>query len=79
MVSTLFLAAVSSISMAQKTFDVNVTNKSKNDRKATPVVLQLKQYGVDVKSAVVTKKTEPKCPANLMISTTTAYTTNCVS
>ncbi len=62
MVSTLFLAAVSSISMAQKTFDVNVTNKSKNDRKATPVVLQLKQYGVDVKSAVVTKDgTEVPC------------------
>lgn len=62
MVSTLFLAAVSSISMAQKTFDVNVTNKSKNNRKATPVVLQLKQYGVDVKSAVVTKDgTEVPC------------------
>ena len=32
-----------------------MTNKSKTERKATPVVLQLKRYGTDVKSAIVTK------------------------
>lgn len=55
LVQTLFFAAICSTVMAQKTFDVNVTNKSKTERKATPVVLQLKRYGTDVKSAIVTK------------------------
>lgn len=55
LVQTLFFAAICSVAMAQKTFDVNVTNKSKTERKATPVVLQLKRYGTDVKSAIVTK------------------------
>ncbi len=49
------MAAMTSVSMAQKTFDVNVTNKSKNARKAVPVVLNLSKHGIDVKSAVVTK------------------------
>ena len=49
------MAAMTSVSMAQKTFDVNVTNKSKNARKAVPVVLSLSKHGIDVKSAVVTK------------------------
>ncbi len=55
LVQTVFFAAICSVAMAQKTFDVNVTNKSKTERKATPVVLQLKRYGTDVKSAIVTK------------------------
>ena len=55
LVQTLFFAAICSTVMAQKTFDVNVTNKSKTERKATPVVLQLKRYGTDIKSAIVTK------------------------
>lgn len=55
LVQTLFFAAICSVAMAQKTFDVNVTNKSKTGRKATPVVLQLKRYGTGVKSAIVTK------------------------
>ncbi len=49
------MAAMTSVSMAQKTFDVNVTNKSKNARKAVPVVLSLSKHGMDVKSVVVTK------------------------
>lgn len=57
-IPTMILATACSIAMAQKTFDVNVTNKSKSERKATPVVLQLKEYGVDVKSALVTKDGE---------------------
>ena len=62
LVQTLFLAAICSVAMAQKTFDVNVTNKSKTERKATPVVLQLKRYGTDIKSAIVTKDgTEVPC------------------
>ena len=55
LVQTLFFAAICSVAMAQKTFDVNVTNKSKTGRKATPVVLQLKRYGTGVKSAIVTR------------------------
>jgi len=48
------LSTMLSAAMAQKTFDVSLTNKSKIDRKAVPVVLKLKQYGMDVKSALVT-------------------------
>lgn len=50
---TALLTVMASTTMAQKTFDVNVINKSKTDRKAVPVVLDLKKYGMDVKSALV--------------------------
>lgn len=53
-VSLFLLTAAFSPAVAQKTFDVSVTNKSKTGRNAVPVVLQLQQYGTDVKSAVVT-------------------------
>lgn len=39
---------------AQKTFDINVANNSKTERKNAPVVLQLAEYG-NVKSALVTQ------------------------
>ncbi len=42
-----------SAAMAQKTFEINVENKTKMERKAVPVVINLKEYGC-VKSAVVT-------------------------
>lgn len=48
------LAALCTVAMAQKSFDVSVTNKSKSGRKAVPVVIQLDKYEMDVKSAVVT-------------------------
>lgn len=48
------IAALCGSVMAQKTVEVSVNNKSKDDRKAVPVVLQLKQYGIDVRSALVT-------------------------
>lgn len=48
------LVAACSAAMAQKTLDVNVTNKSKTDRKAVPVVVRLKQQDAGkVKSALV--------------------------
>lgn len=49
----LLAAACSMVTMAQKTFDVSVTNKSKTERKAVPVVLRLDKYGMDTKSATV--------------------------
>lgn len=53
-ISLALLAAVGQTAVAQKTFSVNVTNKAKTERKAVPVVLQLKKYGAaDVKCAVV--------------------------
>lgn len=48
------LAASLAPAMAQKTITLSVTNPSKTARKATPVVLQLKQYATEVRSAVVT-------------------------
>lgn len=39
---TALLTVMMSATMAQKTFDVNVINKSKTDRKAVPVVLTSK-------------------------------------
>lgn len=54
-VSMVIIAAACATATAQKTIDVNVTNNSKTARKAAPVVLQLGKYGMDVKSAIVTK------------------------
>ena len=34
---------------AQKTLSVSVTNPTKTERKSTPVVLKLKDYGFEVK------------------------------
>ncbi len=38
---------------AQKTFNMKVENTSDNDKKNSPIVLKLADYGVDVKSALV--------------------------
>ncbi len=51
--SLALLAVGCSTAMAQKTFEINVENKTKMERKAVPVVIDLKEYGC-VKSAVVT-------------------------
>lgn len=53
LISLAFIAAVCTTAMAQKTFNVSVINKSKTDRKAAPIVLQLSKYDTDVKSAIV--------------------------
>lgn len=59
------LIAIGSAAVAQKkTFDVNVINQSKTERKAVPVVLQLNKYGIDVKSALV-KKDGVEIPSQL--------------
>lgn len=52
---TAAMAVMSSVAMAQKTFDVNVTNKSKNARKAVPVVLNLGKHDISAVSAIVTR------------------------
>lgn len=52
-VTMAFLAATLSMAAAQKTISVSVENSSKTDRKAAPVVIQLAQCGIDVKSALV--------------------------
>lgn len=44
---------VAGMSFAQDTFDISVTNNSKSERNNAPVVLQLDQYGKNVKSALV--------------------------
>lgn len=49
----LLLAAVTQAGKAQKTLEVSVTNPSKTERTAQPVVLSLAAYGMDVKSAIV--------------------------
>ena len=49
----LLLAAISQAGKAQKTLEVSVTNPSKTERTAQPVVLSLSAYGMDVKSAIV--------------------------
>ncbi|MGN1264157.1 MAG: DUF4861 domain-containing protein [Prevotella sp.] len=53
-ISLALFAAFCTVTTAQQTFDVHVTNKSKTDRKAVPVVLCLQKYGENVKSALVT-------------------------
>ena len=50
---TLLLAAAGQTMMGQKTIEVNVTNPTKTDRQAQPVIVQLKDTGIDVKSALV--------------------------
>ena len=50
---TLLLAAAGQTMMGQKTIEVNVTNPTKTDRQAQPVIVQLKGTGMDVKSALV--------------------------
>ena len=47
------IAAICSSAMAQKSFNISVNNPSKTERKATPVVLNLDKYGINVKAAVV--------------------------
>ena len=50
---TLLLAAAGQTMMGQKTIEVNVTNPTKTDRQAQPVIVPLKDTGMDVKSALV--------------------------
>lgn len=50
---TLLLAAAGQTMMGQKTIEVSVTNPTKTDRQAQPVIVQLKDTGMDVKSALV--------------------------
>ena len=50
---TLLLAAAGQTMMGQKTIEVSVTNPTKTDRQAQPVIIQLKDTGMDVKSALV--------------------------
>lgn len=64
LLSAAMLAALCLSATAQKTFDINVVNNSKNERKAVPVVLQLSRYGVDTKSALV-KKNGVEIPSQL--------------
>lgn len=53
LLALLTLAAISQVSLAQKTFYVKITNPTKEIRKEQPVVLQLDKE-TDVQSAVVT-------------------------
>lgn len=48
------LAFMACSAFSQKTFDITVVNDFKNAKRNAPVVLNLKEYGVDVKSALVT-------------------------
>ena len=50
---TLLLAAAGQTMMGQKTIEVSVTNPTKTDRQAQPVIVPLKDTGMDVKSALV--------------------------
>ena len=50
---TLLLATAGQTMMGQKTIEVSVTNPTKTDRQAQPVIVQLKDTGMDVKSALV--------------------------
>ena len=53
LLALLTLAAISQVSLAQKTFSVKITNPTKEIRKEQPVVLKLDKE-TDVQSAVVT-------------------------
>lgn len=54
-ISLTFIALITGSAMAQKTLEVTVTNPLKMARSAQPVVIDLKQYGMSVKEAVVTE------------------------
>ena len=53
LLALLTVAAISQVSLAQKTFSVKITNPTKEIRKEQPVVLKLDKE-TDVQSAVVT-------------------------
>lgn len=53
--SCLLVTALTLPAIAQETIDVTVTNKLGRARSDAPVVLNLKEYGPDIKSALVTK------------------------
>ena len=53
LLALLTLAAISQVSLAQKTFSVKITNPTKEIRKEQPIVLKLDKE-TDVQSAVVT-------------------------
>lgn len=63
-----FIAAIAAFctnAAAQKTFSISVKNPAKTERKATPVVLQLEKYGVEVKAALVTDPNGKELPSQL--------------
>ncbi len=53
-ISLILMALVCQTVMSQKVLEVTVKNPLNIQREAQPVVLQLKQYGLDVQSALVT-------------------------
>lgn len=63
--SIAIIAALSSNVMAQKTFDISVSNPAKTERKATPIVIKLDKYGIKVKSAIVTNSENKEIPSQL--------------
>ena len=52
-ISLAVMAVTAAATMAQKTINVNVTNNSKTDRTAAPVVVDITNYGFNVKQALV--------------------------
>lgn len=65
LISIASLVAICSAAMAQKSFDISVSNPAKTERKATPVVLQLDKYGIETKSAIVTNAEGKEIPSQL--------------
>lgn len=65
LISIAVIAAFCTTAMAQKTINISVSNQSKSERKATPVVIKLEKYGVDVKSALVTNSKGSEIPSQL--------------
>lgn len=63
--SIAIIAALSSNVMAQKTFDISVSNPAKTERKATPIVIKLDKFGIKVKSAIVTNSENKEIPSQL--------------
>lgn len=59
------IAALCTSAMAQKTINISVTNPTKQERKATPVVLNLDKYNIKIKAAVVTNSTGTEIASQL--------------
>lgn len=53
LVITTFMVAILTTAMAQKTFNVNISNASKVDKTSVPVIIPLDKYDIEVKSATV--------------------------
>lgn len=65
LISIAVMTVFCTTAMAQKTFNISVSNESKSERTATPVVIKLEKYGIDVKSAVVTNSKGSEIPSQL--------------